>query len=208
MPASRLHFVRHGEVFNPKGLLYERLDGFPLSDRGHRMAAAAAEELKSMGIAPKRLFVSPLERTRQSAAPVAKEFGLELEIEERIIEPWNKLKGYPMGAKALVANPGLAIHLYNPGRPSWGEPYREIADRMTEAALDAWENTSEGDVIFVSHQLPIWMTYRSAMGLRLPHNPQSRRCSLSSITSFEVDSGRLLPVDYREPGMKLIQEQA
>lgn len=208
MPASRLHFVRHGEVFNPKGLLYERLDGFPLSDRGHQMAAAAAEELKSMGIAPKRLFVSPLERTRQSAAPVAKEFGLELEIEERIIEPWNKLKGYPMGAKALVANPGLAIHLYNPGRPSWGEPYREIADRMTEAALDAWENTSEGDVVFVSHQLPIWMTYRSAMGLRLPHNPQSRRCSLSSITSFEVDSGRLLPVDYREPGMRLIQEQA
>ena len=208
MPASRLHFVRHGEVFNPKGLLYERLDGFPLSDRGHQMAAAAAEELKSMGLNPKRLLVSPLERTRQSAAPVAKEFGLELEIEERIIEPWNKLKGYPMGAKALVANPGLAIHLYNPGRPSWGEPYREIADRMTEAALDAWENTSEGDVIFVSHQLPIWMTYRSAMGLRLPHNPQSRRCSLSSITSFEVDSGRLLPVDYREPGMKLIQEQA
>ena len=208
MPASRLHFVRHGEVSNPKGLLYERLDGFPLSDRGHQMAAAAAEELKSMGIAPKRLFVSPLERTRQSAAPVAKEFGLELEIEERIIEPWNKLKGYPMGAKALVANPGLAIHLYNPGRPSWGEPYREIADRMTEAALDAWENTSEGDVVFVSHQLPIWMTYRSAMGLRLPHNPQSRRCSLSSITSFEVDSGRLLPVDYREPGMRLIQEKA
>jgi len=208
MPASRLHFVRHGEVFNPKGLLYERLDGFPLSDRGHQMAAAAAEELKSMGIAPKRLFVSPLERTRQSAAPVAKEFGLELEIEERIIEPWNKLKGYPMGAKALVANPGLAIHLYNPGRPSWGEPYREIADRMTEAALDAWESTPEGDVVFVSHQLPIWMTYRSAMGLRLPHNPQTRRCSLSSITSFEVDSGRLLPVDYREPGMRLIQEQA
>ena len=208
MPASRLHFVRHGEVYNPKGLLYERLDGFPLSDRGHQMAAAAAEELKSMGIDPKKLLVSPLERTRQSAAPVAKEFGLELEIEERIIEPWNKLKGYPMGAKALVANPGLAIHLYNPGRPSWGEPYREIADRMTEAALDAWESTSEGDVVFVSHQLPIWMTYRSAMGLRLPHNPQSRRCSLSSITSFEVDSGRLLPVDYREPGMRLIQEKA
>ena len=208
MPASRLHFVRHGEVLNPKGLLYERLDGFPLSDRGHQMAAAAAEELKSMGIDPKKLLASPLERTRQSAAPVAKEFGLELEIEERIIEPWNKLKGYPMGAKALVANPGLAIHLYNPGRPSWGEPYREIADRMTKAALDAWENTSEGDVVFVSHQLPIWMTYRSAMGLRLPHNPQSRRCSLSSITSFEVDSGRLLPVDYREPGMRLIQEQA
>jgi hypothetical protein len=47
------------------------------------------------------------------------------------------------------------------------------------------------------------MTYRSAMGLRLPHNPRNRRCSLSSITSFEVQDGKLVPVDYREPGIKL-----
>ena len=208
MPASRLHFVRHGEVFNPKGLLYERLDGFPLSEMGHKMAAAAAQELKEMGANPARLIVSPLERTRQSAAPVAEAFGLDINIEERIIEPWNKLKGYPMGAKALLAKPSLAIHLYNPGRPSWGEPFDLIAARMTEAALDAWEKTDSGDVVFVSHQLPIWMTYRSAMGMKLPHNPRNRRCSLSSITSFEVDSGRLLPVDYREPGIALLGEQA
>ena len=48
MPASRLHFVRHGEVFNPRRLLYERLDGFPLSDLGHEMAQAAAKELAGM----------------------------------------------------------------------------------------------------------------------------------------------------------------
>jgi broad specificity phosphatase PhoE len=208
MPASRLHFVRHGEVFNPKGLLYERLDGFPLSEMGHKMAAAAATELKEMGANPTRLIVSPLERTRQSAAPVAEAFGLDIDIEERIIEPWNKLKGYPMGAKALLAKPALAIHLYNPSRPSWGEPFDLIAARMTEAALDAWEKTDSADVVFVSHQLPIWMTYRSAMGMKLPHNPRNRRCSLSSITSFEVDSGRLLPVDYREPGIALLGEQA
>jgi hypothetical protein len=51
------------------------------------------------------------------------------------------------------------------------------------------------------------MTYLSASGLRLPHNPRNRRCSLSSITSFEVENGKLVPVDYREPGMKLLQEQ-
>ena len=67
MPASRLHFVRHGEVFNPRGLLYERLDGFPLSDLGHEMAEAAAEELAGMNREISKLYVSPLERTRQSA---------------------------------------------------------------------------------------------------------------------------------------------
>lgn len=206
MPASRLHFVRHGEVFNPKGLLYERLEGFPLSDRGHQMAASAAEELQKMGISPQALYVSPLERTRQSADPVSRAFGLEPIIEQRIIEPWNKLAGYPMGAKGILAKPSLAVHLYNPNLPSWGEPYAEIAQRMTEAALTGWESASGGDVVFVSHQLPIWMTYRSALGLKLPHDPRSRRCSLSSITSFEVKDGKLVPVDYREPGIKLLEQ--
>ncbi len=207
MPA-RLHFVRHGEVFNPKGLLYERLEGFPLSERGHKMAEAAASELAGLGRSVGKLLVSPLERTRQSAAPIAKRFGLEPQIEERIIEPWNKLRGYPMGARGLVSNPALAVHLYNPLQPSWGEPYEEIAARMTEAALEAWDVAGGSDVVFVSHQLPIWMTYLSASGLRLPHNPRNRRCSLSSITSFDVQDKKLVPVDYREPGIKLLQEQS
>ena len=206
MPA-RLHFVRHGEVFNPKGLLYERLEGFPLSERGHGMAKAAANELGKLGRPIGQLLVSPLERTQQSAAPIAQSFGLTPQIEERIIEPWNKLRGYPMGAKGLLSNPALAVHLYNPLQPSWGEPYEEIAQRMTEAALSAWDVAGGSDVVLVSHQLPIWMTYLSASGLRLPHNPRNRRCSLSSITSFDVENGKLVPVDYREPGMNFLRDQ-
>jgi broad specificity phosphatase PhoE len=171
------------------------------------MAQAAASELEQMGRPIGQLLVSPLERTRQSAAPIAQIFGLSPQIEERIIEPWNKLRGYPMGAKGLLANPALAVHLYNPLEPSWGEPYEKIAQRMTEAALESWEVAGGSDVVLVSHQLPIWMTYLSASGLRLPHNPRNRRCSLSSITSFEVENGKLVPVDYREPGTKLLQEQ-
>jgi broad specificity phosphatase PhoE len=207
MPA-RLHFVRHGEVFNPKGLLYERLEGFPLSDRGHSMARAAADELASLNRPIGNLFVSPLERTRQSAAPIADQFKLTPQIEERIIEPWNKLRGYPMGAKGILSKPALAVHLFNPLQPSWGEPYEEIAQRMTDAALSAWEVAGGADVVFVSHQLPIWMTYLSASGLRLPHNPRNRRCSLSSITSFEVNDGKLVAVDYLEPGLKIAQGQS
>lgn len=204
MPA-RLHFVRHGEVFNPKGLLYERLEGFPLSERGTQMAQAAAEELAGLGREIGSLYVSPLERTRQSAAPIAQKFQLLPKIEERIIEPWNKLRGYPMGVRGLIAKPALAIHLYDPLRPSWGEPYKEIAARMSEAALSGFEASQGADVVFVSHQLPIWMTYLSASGLSLPHNPRQRRCSLSSITSFEVEKGKLVPVDYREPGMSVLR---
>lgn len=201
MPASRLHLVRHGEVFNPQGLLYERIDGFELSDTGHQMAAAVAAELASQGRTVSRLLASPLLRAQQSAAPIAEVFGLEIETEPRVIEPWNKFKGLKMGPRALLKKPVLALSLYNPSRPSWGEPFAEIATRMIDASLESWQATPEGDVVIVSHQLPIWMLYRSSQGLKLPHDPRQRRCSLSSVTSFEVIEGRLQEVAYSEPGL-------
>lgn len=201
MPASRLHLVRHGEVFNPAGVLYEQLDGFHLSDRGHQMAEAAANELASQGRQIARLLASPLLRTQQSAAPISKAFGVEIETESRVIEPWNKFKGLKVGPKAVLKRPSIVLSLYNPSKPSWGEPFQKIAERMTEAALDAWNETESGDVVIVSHQLPIWMVYRSSQGLKLAHDPRSRRCSLSSITSFEVVDGKLKEVSYLEPGL-------
>lgn len=200
MPAPRLHFVRHGQVFNPQGLLYGRIPGFGLSELGHQMATAAALELKQQGVRPGKLVVSPLQRTQESALPWQEAFGLEPVLEERIIEPWNKFEGYPLGARALLAKPALAVHLYNPAKPSWGEPFAQVVERMQRAALDHSEN-AETDVVFISHQLPIELLYRSSMGMRLPHNPRSRRTSLSSITSFEIQDGKLVPVSFLEPGV-------
>jgi len=202
MPASRLHLVRHGEVFNPEGVLYERIEGFGLSERGHQMAKAAAVSLAAEGRDIAKLFASPLQRTRESIAPIEAQFGLEASFDERFIEPWNRFKGLKVGPRALLKRPSILLNLYNPRRPSWGEPYQEIVARMNQGLLDAWENTEAGDVVIVSHQLPIWMVYRSAQGLSLPHDPRDRRCSLSSITSFEVVDGKLQEIGYKEPGIE------
>lgn len=168
------------------------------------MALAAAERLKSSGAEVQKLVVSPLQRTKESALPWQQLFGLEPSEDERIIEPWNKLEGYPLGVRAILSRPALAIQLYNPAKPSWGEPFQAIAKRMQLAALDHAEQ-AQGDVVFVSHQLPIEMLYRSANGLSLPHNPRNRRTSLSSITSFEIRDGKLIEVDYQEPGLDLVR---
>lgn len=206
MPASRLHLVRHGEVFNPGGVLYERIDGFGLSDLGHQMALAAANQLKAEGIEIGKLVVSPLQRTRESAKPISELYEIDPVIDERVIEPWNLFKGLRVGPKALLKRPSILLNLYNPSRPSWGEPFVEIAQRMNAAALDHWSDSASGDVVIVSHQLPIWMVYRSANGLKLAHDPRDRRCSLSSITSFEVIDGKLREVAYREPGIEFANQ--
>jgi broad specificity phosphatase PhoE len=202
MPASRVHLIRHGEVFNPHGVLYERIDGFGLSELGHQMARAAAEQLQREGVKPGKLVVSPLQRAQESAAPIAELFGLDPEVDERVIEPWNLFRGLRLGPRAILKRPSLILNLHSPTRPSWGEPFAEIAQRMHSAALDHAESVEDGDVVIVSHQLPIWMLHRSAKGLRLPHNPSARRCSLSSITSFEIADGALREIDYREPGIE------
>lgn len=206
MPASRLHLVRHGEVFNPGGVLYERIEGFGLSDLGHQMAQAAARQLKSEGVEISQLVVSPLQRTRESAKPISEIYGIEPVIDDRVIEPWNLFKGLRVGPRALLKRPSILLNLYNPAKPSWGEPFAEIADRMNSAALEHWSDVESGDVVIVSHQLPIWMVYRSANGLKLPHDPRDRRCSLSSITSFEVIDGKLREVAYREPGIEFAKQ--
>jgi len=201
-------------VFNPDGILYGRLPGFGLSKLGHRMAQAAADELQQRSRPVSALRVSPLQRTRESAAPIAAAFAVEPEIDESIIEPTNRFEGTRM--KLAVRKPAYWPYLVNPLRPSWGEPYKSIERRMLAAVEQAFDSVDSGDVVLVSHQLPIWVTHLSVAGERFPHDPRKRRCALSSITSFErvtveaegADASaekvrRLVEVGYVEPAASL-----
>ena len=93
--------------------------------------------------------------------------------------------------------------LRNPFKPSWGEPYRAIAQRVRAAMEDAWDELDEadddGDIVMVSHQSPIWIAHLDIAGKPLWHDPRKRRCQLSSITSFARVDGRFTEVDYIEP---------
>ena len=210
MAATLIHLVRHGEVHNPEGILYGRIPGYQLSELGRRMAAAAATALKEQGAPVSRLIASPLQRAQESAQPWAEAFGLAVETDNRLIEPRNRFEGkrFEFGLQVL-ARPAVWPWVLNPFRPSWGEPFSSIADRMLAALEDAWLSTPSGDVVLVSHQLPICMVQRSVKGRRLFHDPRRRRCALSSITTLAVRDPRgtrqphFVEVDYQEPAAEL-----
>lgn len=203
MPATRIHLVRHGEVHNPDGVLYGRLPNFGLSALGHQMAEASAEHLRSSGAKVTRILASPLQRTLESARPITAKFNVPIEVVEQIIEPTNIFEGHQVSLKTLARNPKFLLNLYNPYRPSWGEPFRQIQQRMTQAMEKAWFQTESGEVVMVSHQLPIWMVHRYSQGQRLAHDPRQRRCDLSSITSFEYKNGSFQEIDYQDPARSL-----
>ncbi len=205
MPASLIHLVRHGEVENPGGIIYGRIPGYHLSTLGHRMAAAAADRLSEHPIV--KLYASPLQRTQESARPWVDAFGLQVHTDDRLIEPYNKFEGtrFEFGPH-LIVRPGTWGWVVNPFRPSWGEPYREIADRMFAAMEDAYQSVDGGEVVMVSHQLPIVTVARSLDGRTLYHDPRHRRCSLSSITTFARTAGGFHEVDYQDVATALLAD--
>ena len=204
MPAEQIHLVRHGEVFNPQGVLYGRLPGYGLSDLGRLMADAAAHDLVARSRPVGSLVSSPLQRTQQSAEPIGAAFGLEPALDDRVIEPTNRFEGMRMhGRDSALRDVRNWSFLVNPWEPSWGEPFRSIATRMLHAMDDAWNSIDGGDAVIVSHQLPIWMVHRRVAGKSLSHDPRRRRCALSSITTFERRGALFVEVGYRDPAAAL-----
>jgi broad specificity phosphatase PhoE len=90
-------------------------------------------------------------------------------------------------------------HLRNPFSPSWGEPYREVAQRMLAAANDVRVRAAGHEAVCVSHQMPIWSLRRYVEGRRLWHRPDRRQCGLASLTSLTWDDAELVRVTYSEP---------
>jgi broad specificity phosphatase PhoE len=203
MSRTVVHLLRHGEVFNPEGVLYGRLPGYVLSDLGHEMAGRAATALAGNDITA--VISSPMERAQQTAAPMAAAHGLEIGIDDNIIEAENIFEGQRVSVgDGVLKQPRTWRHLWNPFKPSWGEPYDEVAARMHHGIDAAREQARGHEAVLVSHQLPIWIARLAAEQRRLWHDPRSRQCTLASITSLEYSGDDLVAISYTEPSRDLL----
>ncbi|HEU0102247.1 MAG TPA: histidine phosphatase family protein [Mycobacteriales bacterium] len=198
MTRTTVHLLRHGEVHNPDGVLYGRLEGFRLSDDGLQMARDAADALRGADVV--EVVASPLQRAQETARPISEVFGLGIATDERLIESANVFEGMTFGVgDGALRRPANWQHLTNPFRPSWGEPYAEVAARMLAAVHDVRDRVPGREAVCVSHQLPIWTVRRFVEGRRLWHRPDRRQCGLASLTSLVFDGDELVRVDYTEP---------
>ena len=195
---TTVHLLRHGEVHNPGKVLYGRLPGFRLSTDGEAMARKAAAWFLGKDVT--HLVSSPLERAQQTAAPLAGALSLPVAIDERLIEAGNAFEGLRVGVgDGILRAPQHWWRLRNPFRPSWGEPYVEIAARMLSAVEAARDAARGHEAVLVSHQLPIWTLRLHVEGRRYVHDPRRRQCGLASVTSLTYDGDRITAVHYAEP---------
>lgn len=214
MTATTINFVRHGKVYNPNHVLYERLPGFHLSTSGRRMAEttgryiAASPQLNTATA----VYSSPLDRTRETADAILIELNalraergqeqLELLTDKRLIEAGNEFRGkrigHGEGALWRNGNWKLVANLY---KPSWGETYRQIAARVGGFADEKVREFPGEHIIVVSHESPIF-SYRHMLETGHPeHWMFLRHTALASITSITYDNatGRMVSVAYVDP---------
>lgn len=213
MPSSTVHLLRHGEVYNPTGVLYGRLPDYHLSARGRDMANSVASHFAARALDGARIVLlaaSPLTRAQETAEPTAKVLNLVIRTEPRIIEAENHFEGLKVTPRELL-KPKHWRYLVNPLQPSWGEPYEAQAARVLAAARDAARRAVEiggdgAEAILVAHQLPIWAARLKAEGRPLAHDPRKRECTLASLTSLTIDdsTGTVISVRYTEPAARLL----
>jgi broad specificity phosphatase PhoE len=155
--------IRHGLVENPRGVVYGRLPGFPLSDEGRKAARWLAALLASAPV--RAVYSSPLERARETAAALAAPHGLEVHSEERLTEwgglsPW---QGQPW-AEVMQLPEVAAAYAGDPAELAPDEPLPAMGRRVLDWAMEIASRHNDGMVVGVSHEAPLAAAYLVGRG--------------------------------------------
>ena len=159
--------VRHGQTPTTGKLLPGRAGGLHLSDAGRSQAQAVAERL---AVLPKvdAVYASPLERTRETAAPIAKARGLRTRTERGLIDAdvgaWT---GWEL--KRAAKRPEWKTVQQHPSgfRFPGGESFPEMQARVLSALARLRAAHPGGTVVAVSHADPIKAAAADALGTPL-----------------------------------------
>jgi broad specificity phosphatase PhoE len=193
-----VHLVRHGEVENPKGVIYGRMPGFHLSERGRKQADAAAARLADRPIGA--IWASPLERAQETATAIASRHPhLAVVTDDRLIESGTTVEGVGRTPLALLLSPRHWWAFRNPWGPSWGERFVDIKER-TLAAIEEAHGTADGlETVIVSHQTPVLVARLALARRRVPPWLAFTPCGTGSITSLTLEDDRVLEAAYFAP---------
>ena len=145
----------------------------------------------------------PRARSTRSPSPTGRGRESSTDVDPRVIESENYFEGQRV-TKAELLHPRHWHKLTNVFRPSWGEPYEHVAQRMLAAIADARTAAYGHEAVIVSHQLPVWTVRNKLAGAHLWHDPRRRECALASLTSLLYEGDELASITYSEPAAELV----
>ncbi len=180
--------VRHGQTGTTGQVLPGRAPGLHLADIGRSQAETAAKRLAELPRVD-AVYASPLERARETAAPIAAARGLKVKVERGLLEcDFGDWTGQEL--KSLMKLPEWStVQRYPSGfRFPHGESFAEMQARMV-GAIEKLRNAHPGGVVVaVSHADPIKAAVAHAMGTHLDLF-QRIVISTCSVTAIAYGSG-------------------
>lgn len=198
--------MRHGEVDNPRHVVYASLPGYGLTERGRTQAEQVGRYLRSAPIVA--VWSSPLERAIATAEPIAAHHDLPIRIHEdlgewRMADDWAGIVWEDLPAE----RPGqLEAYLEHPDRLTFAsETLQRLAGRMRQV-LTELATRHDGDVVAVSHQDPVQAARLALAGrdLALQHTDKPMHGTVitlrpgnpwTELTSWSPEQGADTPSD-------------
>lgn len=176
-PPTLVLLVRHGATPTTGKVLPGRAPGLHLAELGQQQAETVAQRLQSWA-APKdgkeakrritAVYASPLERTRETAAPIAKTLGLRVQVARGLLEcDFGEWTGAEL--KELMKRPEWStVQRYPSGfRFPGGESFTGMQARMVDTLADLCHRHPGESIVAVSHADPIKAAVADALGSHL-----------------------------------------
>ncbi|HEX7167695.1 MAG TPA: MSMEG_4193 family putative phosphomutase [Acidimicrobiales bacterium] len=167
-PPTTVLFVRHGQTPTTGSVLPGRAKGLHLADAGKRQAADAADRIGALDGKVAAVYASPLERARETAAPIATRLGMPVKVERGLLEcDFGDWTGRSL--KELAKLPEWAtVQRYPSGfRFPNGESFAEMQARIGDTVAKLAMRHPGQAVVAVSHADPIKAAVASALGTHL-----------------------------------------
>ena len=176
--------VRHGATDTTGIILPGRAPGLHLSERGVAQAEHVAERLGALTRKPVALYTSPLERARETAAPIARALRLRPHIERGLLEcDFGLWTGRKLNLLAKKPEWRDVQHAPSTFRFPEGESFTEMQLRVWTTLERIAAKHRNRTVVVVSHADPIKaaVTYAQGVPLDLFQRTVISTCSISAI---------------------------
>ncbi len=182
--ATTLLLVRHGQTATTGSVLPGRAAGLHLSDRGRDQAERVAERLAQLKTAPNAIYSSPLERARETAAPIARRLALRTRIERGLLEcDFGAWTGASLGRLRRTREWRQVQHAPSTFTFPDGESFATMQARIW-ATIERLVARHRGEtVVLVSHADPIKaaVTFAQGVPLDLFQRTVISTCSVSAL---------------------------
>lgn len=191
---TKILLVRHGEINNPAGIIYGRLPGFVMTERGRKQVRQVAEKLENEGV--QKIYTSPRQRAGQTAKILAERLKVKIEEDGRLDETNSPIDGKMTFKEAREKG----VSGYDPEFiQAGGETEAEAAERMRAFVEEKVVEWREKTVLAVSHGDPIWFLRATLMNLPVAVSKLKGVVAypaLASVTEVEVGDDDALVVKW------------